>query len=127
MTATPSPTNVAPTVTATVSDVSSGGSNVTAAEYFIDVVGANGTGTAMAASDALFDSALENVTGTLTGGQFTALSQGSHTIFVHGRDSSQQLGSCRQHHLREGHVRTGAPDVPGDVAGLAGEPQRSEG
>ena len=94
VTATPSPTNVAPTVTATVSDVSSGGSNVTAAEYFIDVVGANGTGTAMAASDTLFDSALENVTGTLTGGQFTALSQGSHTIFVHGRDANNNWGAA---------------------------------
>ena len=81
------PTSSAPTVTATETDALS---NVSAAEYFIDAAGANGTGTAMSASDASFDSGTENVTATLTGAQFTALSQGTHTIYVHGKD---QLGN----------------------------------
>ena len=50
--ATPSPTNTPPTVTASVSDVASGNGTITSAEYFLDVVGADNTGTAMSASDA---------------------------------------------------------------------------
>ena len=44
----------------------------------------------MSASDASFDSGTEGVTATLTATQFNALSQGSHTIYVHGKD---QLGN----------------------------------
>ncbi|MGH2922329.1 MAG: hypothetical protein ACRDKU_09710, partial [Gaiellaceae bacterium] len=78
------PTNAPPMVTATETDALS---SVAAAEYFIDATGANGTGTAMAASDGNFDSGTENVTATLTLAQFNALSEGTHTIFVHGKDS----------------------------------------
>src|SRR5207247_5703300 len=84
---TPSPTNTAPAVTATETDALS---NVAAAEYFIDAAGANGTGTTMSAVDAGFDSGTEDVTATMPAAQFAALSQGSHTIYVHGKD---QLGN----------------------------------
>ena len=92
--AAPTPTNTAPTATASVSDVTTGGNNVTAAEYFIDSVGAPGTGTAMAASDGTFDSPTEGVTATLTGAQFNALSEGSHTIHVRGRDVAGNWGAA---------------------------------
>ena len=45
-----------------MSDATTGGNNVTAAEYFIDVPGANGTGTAMDAADGTFNSVSEKVT-----------------------------------------------------------------
>ena len=64
---TPSNTNAAPTVTANASDLSTGNHNVTAAEYFIDSAGADGTGTTMAATDATFDSPSEKSDGRAHG------------------------------------------------------------
>ena len=88
----PSPTNTPPTVTATATDALS---NVTAAEYFIDDPSCtNGAGTAMSASDSSFDSQSEGVTATLSNTDFNALSQGSHTIYVHGQDSAGNWGAC---------------------------------
>ncbi|MCK4432462.1 MAG: hypothetical protein KAV48_00870, partial [Methanomicrobia archaeon] len=75
---TPNPTNCAATVTLTAK-ISSGGFTITKAEYFIDTTGPNGTGTPMNAQDGAFDSDTENVIATVTG-----LSQGDHTIYVHG-------------------------------------------
>jgi hypothetical protein len=74
-------------VNATVSDVDRGGSNVTAAEFFIDTTGANGSGTAMSAVDTAFDFPTEAVQGTIT----PALS-GSHTVYVHGQDAAGNWG-----------------------------------
>jgi hypothetical protein len=88
----PTPTNSAPTVTATETDATS---NVAAAEFFIDVAGANGSGTAMNASDASFNNGTENVTKALTTTQFNALSEGSHTIYVHGQDAAGNWGSTQ--------------------------------
>src|SRR5262249_7667146 len=75
----PSPTNAAPTVTASVSDVNQGsltGSTISTAEFFIDAAGANGTGTAMNASDGAFNSTTEGVTKALSSVQFSALTEG---------------------------------------------------
>ena len=72
----PSPTNTPPTVTASVSDATTGGGNISAAEYFIDSVGTPGSGNAMAASDGTFNSPTEGVTATLSGAEFDALSEG---------------------------------------------------
>ena len=74
-----------PTVTATVSDGSTGGSFIDAAEFFIDSVGANGTGTAMNAADGAFDSSTETVTNTVSQAAFDALAQCAHTIANPGR------------------------------------------
>ena len=74
-------------MTANASDLSTGNHNVTAAEYFIDSAGADGTGTTMAATDATFDSPSENLGAALTG-EFSGLSEGTHTIFVHAEDTS---------------------------------------
>jgi len=57
---------------------------VTAAEYFIDAVGADGTGQAMSAVDGAFDSNAEEVTANV---DVSELSPGDHTLFVHGRDT----------------------------------------
>src|SRR4029077_17328790 len=86
------PTNSAPTVSATETDALS---NVTAAEYFIDAPGANGTGATMSASDGSFNSSSEGVTATLTPAQFSALTQGSHTIYVHGKDAAGNWGAAQ--------------------------------
>jgi len=77
-------------LTASVSDVSTGNSNVTAAEYFIDSAGANGTGTAMIGT---FGSPGPiSVSETITGGTIGSLSTGNHTVYVHGLDSAGNWG-----------------------------------
>jgi hypothetical protein len=86
------PTNSAPTVTATENDALS---NVAAAEYFIDGVGANGAGTAMSAADGSFNSGSEGVTATLTAAQFSTLLEGSHTIYVRGKDNAGNWGATQ--------------------------------
>jgi hypothetical protein len=73
---------------ATVTDVGKGGSNVNAAEYFVDTTGANGAGTAMTATDGTYNSPTEAVrwSGIET---WTA---GTHTLYVHGRDAASNWG-----------------------------------
>ena len=82
------------TFDATVSDSVSGGNNVVAVEYFVGAAGANGTGTAMTAVDAAFDSPTESVTGaidpTVSG---LNLPSGNHNIYVHGQDSAGNWGA----------------------------------
>lgn len=63
--------------------INSATSTITAAEYFIDAAGANGTGIAMAGS---FGSAAVAVNATISTAQLSALASGNHTIFVHGTD-----------------------------------------
>ncbi|GAB4459497.1 MAG: hypothetical protein Kow0070_14570 [Anaerolineales bacterium] len=88
----PNPSNGSSTITftATISDLSNGGSNVTQAEYFIDSTGAAGSGTALNASDSAFDSVTEAVTAAIDP---SPLSSGSHSIYVHGRDAAGNWGA----------------------------------
>ena len=74
----------ATSVSATVSDAGRGDSNVTAAEFFIDATGANGSGTAMSGA---FGAVTVNVSGVIA----PALS-GSHTVYVHGLDAAGNWG-----------------------------------
>src|SRR5439155_3974197 len=92
-TVSPTPTRTAPTVTASVSDTTTGNSNIAAAEYFIDGVGSNGSGTSMSASDGAFNSPTEAVTTALTATAFNALGQGMHTMYVHGEDVAGNWGA----------------------------------
>jgi hypothetical protein len=88
----PNPTDgsVDVTLTASVSDVTTGNSNIAAAEYFIDSTGANGSGTAMAGA---FATPTESVSSTITAATLAGLSLGNHTIYVHGQDSAGNWGS----------------------------------
>lgn len=83
----PSPTtDTAPvTVTAVVTSVNAGGAPITAAEFFIDSLGADGTGTAMTATDAAFDSATEAVEGVISPAVLGTLANGPHIVYVHGQ------------------------------------------
>ncbi len=89
----PSPTNGAVSValSASVSEAATGGANVTAAEYFIDAVGANGAGTAMSGP---FGSLTVNVSATLSTGVLAGLADGNHVLYVHGQDSIGNWGSA---------------------------------
>jgi hypothetical protein len=87
---TPNPVTTGQTcwINATIDDSSMGNSNVAQAEYFMDTTGAAGTGTAMVAVDGTYNSPTEAAirTGTLS------LSDGVHTVYVHGRDSAGNWG-----------------------------------
>lgn len=82
----PNPTDGSAEVTLSASI--SGDNVITAAEYFIDVQGAGGTGIAMAAQDGAFDSSSEAVVATITTADLAALSAGDHTFYVHGSDGT---------------------------------------
>ncbi|MBU7044202.1 MAG: hypothetical protein HXS47_11470 [Theionarchaea archaeon] len=71
------------TVVATIDDSKTGASPIASAEYFIDKIGANGTGVRMVAADGAFDSATEQVTALIN---MQSLSTGVHIVYVHGKD-----------------------------------------
>lgn len=87
----PSPTNGMANValSATISDQSTGGANVTAAEYFIDTVGASGSGTAM---DGTFGGASASVSASVSTATLATLASGNHTFYIHGQDSNGNWG-----------------------------------
>jgi hypothetical protein len=70
-------------VSATGDDSAAGGT-ITDAEYFVDTVGANGTGTALAVNRT---ATIVSVDGTITAAAVAALSEGTHHVFVHSKDS----------------------------------------
>lgn len=65
-----------------------GEDNIVAAEYFIDTLGAEGTGMALAALDGTFDSQSEQLSGSISPSDFDSLTLGSHTVFVRSQDAS---------------------------------------
>ncbi len=71
-------------VAATVSDAGRGDSNVTAAEFFVDVTGTSGSGTPMTGA---FGAVSVNVSAAIA----PALT-GSHTVYVHGVDAAGNWG-----------------------------------
>src|SRR5262249_55160524 len=80
----PSPTNTAPKVSATIDDSATGDTNIQAAEFFIDTVGSNGSGTSLTGT---FTSAKVDVAGASISSDFAALSEGTHTVYIHGKDA----------------------------------------
>jgi hypothetical protein len=83
---TPNPTKGSTSVAVSASGDDSGlGGTITAAEFFVDATGANGSGTVMtlAATGAVSTSE----TGTIPAGAVTALAEGRHTVLVHTKDS----------------------------------------
>jgi FtsP/CotA-like multicopper oxidase with cupredoxin domain len=80
-------------VTADFSDVATGGSNIVAAEGFIDAVGSTGSGFVFIATDGGFNSPTESGYGDIPLASVRALSDGNHTIYVHAKDSGGNWGN----------------------------------
>jgi hypothetical protein len=76
-------------VTANLTDALS---NVVAGEVFMDTVGANGSGVVMVAVDGLFNALSESASADIPLATIRALSQGPHTIYVHGKDAAGNWG-----------------------------------
>jgi hypothetical protein len=105
-------------LTASVSDVSTGGSNVTAAEYFIDAIGSIGLGTAM--SGAFGTPGPIAVSATLSGATIGSLSSGNHTVYVHGQDSAGNWGPFTLNILK-------VDNLPPNTTNLALSPNPANG
>lgn len=88
---TPSPTNgtVDATLRATGDDTATGGSNIAAAEYFIDGLGADGVGTAMTVTP---DAPTAVLDATIPLATVAQLANGNHTIYVHAKDAAGNWG-----------------------------------
>ena len=78
-------------LTAMIDDSAAGGSTIAAAEFVIDDTAA--TPTAMTATDGTFDSATEQVEGTIGAAVLAALTPGQHTVYVRGQDSAGNWGA----------------------------------
>ena len=76
-------------VSATADDTTSGNSVVAAAEYFIDTVGADGSGNAMAVSPAAPVASLD---ATVPPSTLDGLTEGSHVISIHAQDAQGNWG-----------------------------------
>ncbi|MDD4308492.1 MAG: Ig-like domain-containing protein [Thermoplasmata archaeon] len=94
VTATPNPVaqGATLTLTASVSDVTTGNNNVAQAEWSRGTsAAAAGSGTAMSASDGTFNSPTEGVTSSIS---TTGWTEGANTLWVRGRDSVGNWGSA---------------------------------
>jgi hypothetical protein len=91
ITLTPNPSNgsVGVAVSATGNDSATGNSIITAAEFFIDATGADGTGTAMTVNVA---APIASLAGTINAATMAGLTQGAHTLYVHSMDNFGQWG-----------------------------------
>ena len=114
--ASPDPTNGAAsvTLTGTVDDTVTGGSSIAAAEYFVDAAGAAGTGTAMGAADAAFNSVSEAVIASV---DVSALALGSHNLYVRGQDSAGNWGGTQLAAFDVSAVPAGAENMTLTVNG----------
>jgi hypothetical protein len=102
----PSPTNgtAGATLSANVDETTTGGANVVAAEYFVNVVGANGSGTSMSGA---FSSPTVAVSFSFSAGDLAGVPEGSYTIYVHGLDA---LGNWGNGLGGGGHRQDGSDD-----------------
>jgi len=93
----PNPTlgDVTVDLTAVINDVSTGISNILEAEYFVDVLGAEGDGVNMSATDGSFNSPTEEVSAIIDigPGGLDLLPGTTHNVWVRGRDISGEWGA----------------------------------
>ena len=76
-------------VTATADDSASGGSDIAAAEYFVDNEGDAGAGVAMTVEPA---GPMASLQATIPAAAVLALPDGAHPVFVHARDAAGNWG-----------------------------------
>ena len=77
-------------LSAAASDTATGGSNITAGEYFIDSAGVDGSGSALGVGAASPSTILS---GTIPATAVAALAAGSHAVSVHARDAAGNWGA----------------------------------
>jgi hypothetical protein len=73
--------------------VTSAGSTISAAEAFIDTVGAVGSGFPFVPSDGAWNAASESVYGDIALANIASLANGNHTVYVRGKDALGSWGA----------------------------------
>ncbi len=79
-------------ITAFVSDIGAGGSDIGGAEFFIDVPGSNGTGYQMAPVDSYWTDPEEDVFRYLNTDTLGWAAGDTHLVYIHGKDVSENWG-----------------------------------
>ena len=108
-------------VSATGDDSASGNSNIIGAEYFVDTLGADGTGVGMTVSQA---APVAGVDATIGQAAVNALAEGGHTVFIHTQDAGGNWGTAVTAILK---VDTTSPEVAGGATVLFVSPNPSNG
>jgi hypothetical protein len=108
----------------TSSDPVAGGvnSNIAAIEGFVDTVGADGSGLVAVATDAHFDSPSEAGYITLPLYTVTAMNEGPHSVYMHGKDAAGNWGPVSSTTLvvdKTGPNVSGLSVTPNPSAGAA--------
>jgi serine protease AprX len=107
------------TIGAVVDDGTTGGSNVTAAEWFVDVAGAPGSGHAMSGG---FGGVTATIAGSIPAADLAALAGGSHAVLVRARDARGNWGPLASSSLvidRSGPTASGGGVTPSPTQGSA--------
>jgi FtsP/CotA-like multicopper oxidase with cupredoxin domain len=78
------------TLSATFDDATTGGQNVTAAEWFVDTLGAEGTGTAFTVTSGV----TVNVSATIDAATLATWTSSEHLLYVRGRDALGAWGAA---------------------------------
>jgi hypothetical protein len=102
-----------------VDDSTTGGSNVTAAEWFLDVAGSPGSGRPMTGS---FGGVSATVSGTISTADLATLTSGPHAVLVRGRDAAGNWGPLATGTLtidRTGPAASGGALTPSPTQGSA--------
>lgn len=98
--------------------VSAGAQSMLAnAEGFVETAGPNGTGFDLFASDAMFDESSEAIYFDIPVSAFLLLSQGPHTVYVHGLDAAGNWGPMASAEI---YIERGATDTAGPVLSSPG-------
>ena len=116
----PSNGNVSVALRATGDGTASGNGNITAAEYFIDAPGADGTGVTMLVNFLAPIASLDAVILTPT---LTALAEGAHPVYVHAQDEQLNWGPFATIDLlqdRSGPATSGVSAAPNPNNGTQG-------
>ncbi|QJD84294.1 Ig-like domain-containing protein [Cohnella herbarum] len=86
------------TIRALADETDTGWGSIAGAEYFVDSVGFDGSGTPMSAHDGIFSAKTEQVTAQIN---VSAWSSGYHTVFVHAKDSRGKWGPMKSITVRK--------------------------
>ena len=78
-------------VTATGDDSASGNSNVTAAEFFLETQGTDGTGAAMVVNQS---APIASLDATIPAGTVAGLAEGPHVVWIHAQDAQGNWGAA---------------------------------
>lgn len=116
VTITPSDTSSSPTISAVVTASGAASCTTTAAEVFVDTPGGNGSGIAMSGTFGT-QAVSVSLSSAAFSGAFSALADGTHTVYVNGEDSDGVWGPLAQGTFTKDTTPPATPSTPSLAAG----------